>query len=148
MMKDRIGDRIKMLIEKENVSLQFFANEIGITPGGLNHILTGRNKPRYDMLLKIVSKYGDLSLDWLMLGNLPMYKKEKAILSSSAELNLFDTDSKDLLEIKEIHKLKNIKKSEKSLIESSVKEFSMSEAIEEIRVYFNNKTYLVLKPEK
>lgn len=148
IMNDEIGNRIKILMGKENISPQSFANEIGITPGGLNHILTGRNKPRYDILLKIVEKYKAISLEWLILGNLPMYKREKATFAPIKELAPPNTDFSKLPEINESKNIKEriiVNKSEKF---PSVGEFSMFESIEEIRVYFKNKTYLVLKPEK
>jgi transcriptional regulator with XRE-family HTH domain len=159
MTVDEIGNRIKILIEKENTTPQLFANEIGITLGGLNHILTGRNRPRYDFLLKIINKYVNINLDWLILGNLPMYKEEKLDPSKTTTSTLFDADNNDLLMQKKLYKIEDIKEKnkmnkskkihfEQSLIQPLSENESFSESIEKIIVYFKNKTYVTLKPEK
>lgn len=152
---NEIGNRIKILMQKENITTQLLADEIGITVGGLNHILTGRNSPRYDLLVKIVNRYSNINLDWLILGNLPIYKKEKTILSSPTKSTSFDVNSNNLLTLEKMNKVKNkINESEKLFLEQSseiqsfMKKTNISESIEEIRVYFKDKTYLILKPEK
>jgi transcriptional regulator with XRE-family HTH domain len=71
-MKERILDFLK----KENKSSSQFAEEIGVQPSGISHILSGRNNPSLDFVLKMLERYSYLSTDWLLFGKGSMYKEQ------------------------------------------------------------------------
>jgi transcriptional regulator with XRE-family HTH domain len=71
-MKDRILDFLKA----ENKSSSQFAEEIGVQPSGISHIISGRNKPSLDFILKMLEKYPFLSTEWLLFGKGDMYKDQ------------------------------------------------------------------------
>ena len=52
-----IKDRIKMIMEKENMASGAFAESIGIQQSTLSHILNGRNNPSLDVIMKVHQKY-------------------------------------------------------------------------------------------
>ena len=52
-MKERIIEFLKA----ENKSSAQFAEEIGVQPSGISHILSGRNKPSLDFVIKMLEKY-------------------------------------------------------------------------------------------
>lgn len=62
-------DRIKMMMTKKNVSATQFSEEVGIQRSALSHVLSGRNKPSLDFMLKIKSRYPEVELNWLILGS-------------------------------------------------------------------------------
>jgi transcriptional regulator with XRE-family HTH domain len=62
-------DRIKILIEKQNLTAAQFAEEIGVQRSAVSHLLSGRNKPSLDFMLKIKNRFPEVKLDWLLLGN-------------------------------------------------------------------------------
>jgi transcriptional regulator with XRE-family HTH domain len=70
-MKERIIEFLKA----ENKSSAQFAEEIGVQPSGISHIISGRNKPSLDFILKMLEKYHFLSTDWLLFGKGAMYKE-------------------------------------------------------------------------
>lgn len=70
-MKDRIIEFLK----SENKSSAQFAEEIGVQPSGISHILSGRNNPSLDFVIKMLEKYKFLSTDWLLFGKGTMYKE-------------------------------------------------------------------------
>ena len=100
-------ERIRLFLEKENKTSSQFAEEIGIQPSGVSHVLSGRNKPSLDFILKMLNKYKDLASDWLLFGKGEMYKSEdkptllfeneteteNKIIERSQIGELFDTDS-------------------------------------------------------
>ncbi len=100
-------DRIRIFLEKENKTSSQFAEEIGIQPSGVSHVLSGRNKPSLDFILKMLNKYEDINSDWLLFGKGEMYKSEdkpsllfeneneteKKTIERSQIGELFDTDS-------------------------------------------------------
>ena len=61
-------DRIKQLMEKKNMTSTQFSDEIGIQRSSLSHVLSGRNKPSLDFMLKIKDRFPETNLDWLLLG--------------------------------------------------------------------------------
>lgn len=69
-MKDRIG----LFIKTENKTAVQFAKEIGVQPSAVSHILSGRNNPSLDFILRMLNKYDYLSTDWLLFGKGDMYK--------------------------------------------------------------------------
>lgn len=63
-----IKDRIKMIMEKENMASGAFAESIGIQQSTLSHILNGRNNPSLDVIMKVHQKYNYVNLEWLLYG--------------------------------------------------------------------------------
>ncbi len=51
------------------------AEDISVQPSGISHILSGRNKPSLDFILKMLEKYPFLSTEWLLFGKGPMYRE-------------------------------------------------------------------------
>lgn len=68
MENPTINDRIVELIKFLELSPTAFADEIGIQRSGLSHIMKGRNKPSLDVVQKIVSRFPDINLAWLVNG--------------------------------------------------------------------------------
>lgn len=67
-------DRILAFLQNENKSYAQFAEEIGVQPSGISHILSGRNNPSLDFVTKMLHKYPSLSSEWLLFGKGQMYK--------------------------------------------------------------------------
>jgi transcriptional regulator with XRE-family HTH domain len=78
-------DRLLEFLKNENKSSAQLAEEIGVQASGISHILSGRNNPSLDFVLKMLEKYQFLSTDWLLFGKGSMYKEAKM-------QNLFDND--------------------------------------------------------
>ena len=67
-------DRILAFLQSENKSAAQFAEEIGVQPSGISHILSGRNNPSLDFVMKMLHRYSSLSAEWLLFGQGAMYK--------------------------------------------------------------------------
>src|SRR5512137_2962193 len=67
-------ERLLEFLRTENKSYAQFAEEIGVQPSGISHILSGRNNPSLDFVMKMLKKYRSLSEEWLLFGRGPMYK--------------------------------------------------------------------------
>jgi transcriptional regulator with XRE-family HTH domain len=72
-MKNRILEFLKV----ENKSSAQFAEEIGVQPSGISHIISGRNNPSLDFVMKMLKKYPALSTDWLIFGKGQMYREKQ-----------------------------------------------------------------------
>jgi transcriptional regulator with XRE-family HTH domain len=93
-------DRILEFLKAENKSSAQFAEEIGVQPSGISHILSGRNNPSLDFVLKMLEKYHFLSTEWLLFGRGSMYKdsrmqtlfEESRISNQEKKLTMFEND--------------------------------------------------------
>ncbi len=91
-MKERLNE----LIEKKGLTATKFANMIEVNPSAISHLLKGRNKPGYDVLVNIAKVFPDISMDWLLTG-----KGSMLVSPSPANLSLPSVDSeKNKKEIK------------------------------------------------
>jgi transcriptional regulator with XRE-family HTH domain len=70
-------ERLLEFLKAENKSSAQLAEEIGVQASGISHILSGRNNPSLDFILKMLEKYQFLSTDWLLFGKGSMYKDVK-----------------------------------------------------------------------
>jgi transcriptional regulator with XRE-family HTH domain len=69
-------ERILEFLKAENKTSAQFAEDIGVQASGISHILSGRNKPSLDFILKMLEKYRFLSVEWLLFGKGTMYKEQ------------------------------------------------------------------------
>ncbi len=69
-------DRIALLIKAKNFTSAQFADEVGVQKSGISHILSGRNNPSLDFVQKILQRFPEISMDWLILGKGPMFSNE------------------------------------------------------------------------
>jgi transcriptional regulator with XRE-family HTH domain len=70
-------ERLLEFLRAENKSSAQLAEEIGVQASGISHILSGRNNPSLDFILKMLEKYRFLSTEWLLFGKGNMYKDPK-----------------------------------------------------------------------
>ena len=62
-----------MILRAKNITARQFAEEIGIQPSGMSHILGGRNNPSLDFAIKVLRRYPEIDANWLLLGKGAMY---------------------------------------------------------------------------
>lgn len=67
-------DRITLLIKAKNYTAAQFADEIGVQKSSISHILSGRNNASLDFVQKILLRYPEVNMDWLMFGKGPLLK--------------------------------------------------------------------------
>jgi len=60
--------RLQKIIEFYGESASSFAEKIGVQRSSISHILSGRNKPSLEFILKILSSYPEVELYWLLNG--------------------------------------------------------------------------------
>lgn len=72
-----IIDRLKMILERVNLTPGNFADKIGVSPATISHILSGRNKyPSAEVMLRLHETYPDIDLNWLLTGEGTLIKDD------------------------------------------------------------------------
>ncbi|SFZ91690.1 Helix-turn-helix [Flaviramulus basaltis] len=60
--------RLQTVIDYYGESASSFAEKIGVQRSSISHILSGRNKPSLDFILKTLSAFPEVDLYWLFNG--------------------------------------------------------------------------------
>ncbi len=69
-------EKLLKLMKSEKLSSSRLAEILEIQPSSISHILSGRNKPSFDFLVKILRRFPTLNPDWLLLDADQMYRSE------------------------------------------------------------------------
>jgi transcriptional regulator with XRE-family HTH domain len=141
-MKDRI---IKFLTH-ENLTGTRFADEIGVQRSSVSHILSGRNNPSFEFIQKILSRYKNLSSDWLIMGIGSMYKKpEQMDLFASSPISATKQQAISNQKTPEILTSAEDDKKNQSDYRS---EIFPSRKVEKILIFYTDKTFDEFVPGK
>jgi len=70
---EKFSKRLQKIFNYYDLSAAAFADAINVGRSSISHILSGRNKPSLDFVLKIVQTYPEVELYWLLngTGNFP-----------------------------------------------------------------------------
>ena len=60
--------RLQKVIDFYGLSASSFAEKIGVQRSSISHILSGRNKPSLDFVMKVLASYPEVELYWLLNG--------------------------------------------------------------------------------
>ena len=63
-----IVSRIEEVRKNHQLTAASFATKIGVQRSAISHILSGRNKPSLEFLMKIHDSFDEVNLEWLILG--------------------------------------------------------------------------------
>ncbi len=66
---EKFTNRLLEILETKNLSASQFAEKIGVQRSSVSHVLSKRNKPSLDFIIKISKTFDDISLDWLINGD-------------------------------------------------------------------------------
>jgi transcriptional regulator with XRE-family HTH domain len=126
-------DRLLKIIKHYNLTSSRFADELGVERSGISHILSGRNQPSFDFLVKLMKLYTEINPDWLIMGNGTMFRttvKEK----SAIEPDLFgQIPAKNIYE----------KTAEIPVVnkENEISEVTNVTTIQQIVIFYNDGTF-------
>ncbi len=85
-------ERIKAIMTHYQLRAAQFSDAIGMQRSAVSHVLSGRNKPSLDFVLRIKKRFPEISLNWLTLGTGNMFVSEGPLPVSVPE-NLFSMQS-------------------------------------------------------
>ena len=63
-----LNSRVQKIINYSELSSSEFADEIGVQRSNISHVLSGRNKPSLDFLMKIKDRFPEIQWEWLIEG--------------------------------------------------------------------------------
>lgn len=63
-----IKDRLRMIMDSHKLNAGSFADRIGVQRSNVSHVLSGRNKPSFDFVEKLLVAFPRVSAEWLFTG--------------------------------------------------------------------------------
>jgi transcriptional regulator with XRE-family HTH domain len=82
-----IKDRLSHILRAKNLTATQFAELMQIQPSNVSHLLSGRNKPSLDFLIKLKEVFPEYNYEWIILGKKPITTNDSNIFSKES---LFD----------------------------------------------------------
>lgn len=88
---EKFSVRLQKILDYYDLSAAAFADAIDVGRSSISHILSGRNKPSLDFVLKIVQAYPEVELYWLLngKGKFPASPHSEEIKTRPSEDHLF-----------------------------------------------------------
>jgi len=90
---DAFAARVKKLLKFYNLSATQFADKIGVQRSSISHLLSGRNKPSLDFVLKVMKQFNEVDLYWLLNGKGSFPKSSVTAESKLKKEDLIDKDA-------------------------------------------------------
>ena len=149
--------RLETILDYYSLNASSFADKIGVQRSSLSHLLSGRNKPSLDFIMKILEVFPEVDLYWILngKGSFPKSSTEKSNvlqeeISSTTPAPSFENESPTNL-FSEINTspLKAPAAEEKNLaLENSTPFETTSSEIDKIVIFYKNGTFKDYKPAK
>jgi transcriptional regulator with XRE-family HTH domain len=130
-------ERILELLKEKNLTPSQFADEIGIQRSGMSHLISGRNKPSLEFVMKVLHRFPDVKPGWLLYGTVePVTDTEDdMVMTPRIPATLFDEP--DVPEGKQAIKQTRIIKKEKT-----------DRRIERIVIFYDDRSFREYEPER
>ena len=79
------GIRLQKILDYYSISAAELSNQIKFNRSTISHLLSGRNKPSLDFVMRILQKYPEVELYWLLngKGSFPSIVKKSAPIDTT-----------------------------------------------------------------
>lgn len=150
-MDKLLNQKIKQILAEKQLSPSYFADEIGVQRSSISHILSGRNKPSFEIIQKIVKRFPDLGYEWLMddTNTIPMPKGGSSLPNQHSFSQQTGTDMDD--ELVEYKKAMLSDKSTKAILNGKSNGFMVNSSmngktVERILIFYSDKSFAEYSP--
>ena len=131
-------ERILELMKDKNLTPSQFADEIGIQRSGMSHLISGRNKPSLEFIMKVLKRFPDVKAEYLLYGTSEILKTSKSA-DGSEFIPKFSGTLFDQPEIEE--------NKPEPMPQRQVKRERADRKIEKIVLFYNDRTFREYEPE-
>ncbi len=97
------ADRLRKIMDYYQLSASAFADRIQVQRSSISHLLSGRNKPSLEFVMRVVKEFEEVELYWLLNGKgaFPAQKNQpinpdNTSLTESRVTQSFGSDPKDI----------------------------------------------------
>lgn len=109
---EEFAKRLNIIMDFYQLSAALLADKIEVQRSSISHLLSGRNKPSLDFVLKVLKTFPEVDMYWLLNG-VGTFPKKVASKNTTIAPTLFSTEKKQPID--ETLPLKSIKESSKEI---------------------------------
>ncbi|WP_210095861.1 helix-turn-helix domain-containing protein [Parabacteroides goldsteinii] len=143
-------ERILAVMEHEGLTPSKFAEAIGIQRSAMSHIISGRNNPSLDVLIKILERFTYVDSDWLLFGKGTMMREhvltEPNLFTNTTIIPSNVQDSPEYR--KEIRVETPVNTTKQPVIEQIVCQDKPSRNVSKIMIFYSDNTFETFTPRK
>ncbi len=70
----KFAKRLQKVMDDHQLSAAAFAEKLEVGRATISHLMSGRNKPSLDFIMKVISSFETVDLYWLIYGQIPTSK--------------------------------------------------------------------------
>jgi transcriptional regulator with XRE-family HTH domain len=131
---EQFAKRLNILMDYYEISAALLAEKMEVQRSSISHILSGRNKPSLEFVLKILKAFPEVELYWLLNGVGSFPKQVEAKASAPTLFSEIETP------INKINEPKPAAKQDNHIIEHERKE-NTGQEIERIVIFYKNGSF-------
>lgn len=143
-------DQLIKILTHFNISATRFAEEIGVQRSSISHILSGRNKPSYDFILKVLEKYPGIDPYWLLTGKGTMMGETDSSKPADGEEKAKPeilSGGKEMKSTEDLNKMRSISSNQVD-ISKQIKDITNVNEIDSIVLLFTNGSFIHYRKAK
>ncbi len=141
MNQEDIIAKLETIFTNLNITPSMFADQIGVQRSSISHLLSGRNKPSLDLVMKIVSTYPQIDLYWL-LGKKEIKEKLDLKVQNPSPV-IYDKPEAALIE-----EIKKSKQPEQKLVDKKETATYKNSEVDKIVIFYRDGTFLEYAPRE
>ena len=94
---EEFSNRLQKIFEYYDLNASAFADKIDVGRASISHLLSGRNKPSLDFVMRVVKTFPEVELYWLLngKGEFPKEDSKPDIVEKSTTASEHSEDSKN-----------------------------------------------------
>lgn len=154
---DEFTKRLENIFNYYGVSASSFADKIGVQRSSLSHLLSGRNKPSLDFVLKVIEVFPEVDLYWILNGQgtfpkteIQEEKKMESPSPLSQPVQKWNSASDDLFSASEnteepkngVNEIFEEKKSNTQVLEETLINSINTSSIDAIVIFYADGTFM------
>ncbi|MCD4834193.1 MAG: helix-turn-helix domain-containing protein [Bacteroidales bacterium] len=143
-------ERIIQFLSENNLTSTKFADVIGVQRSSISHILSGRNKPSFDFIEKMLVAYPKLNAQWLITGKGNMFTNQPLLFSKDedqAQNNITPQESNIQNLIKEEPAIVDSEQELDNIQNKELKSNKMQNDIERVIIFYSDGSFKEYKPD-
>ncbi|MGV7108013.1 helix-turn-helix domain-containing protein [Flavobacterium sp. U410] len=154
---DEFTKRLEKIFNYYGLSASSFADKIGVQRSSLSHLLSGRNKPSLDFVLKVIEVFPEVDLYWILNGQgtfpkteIQEEKKMESPSPLSQPVKKWNSASDDLFSASEnteepkngVNEIFEEKKSNTQVLEETLINSINTSSIDAIVIFYADGTFM------
>ena len=138
-------EKLRILMKNENLTASRLAEILGVQPAVISHLLRGRNKPSFELVCKLVTRFPQINPYWLLGDSEQIYSSSEANASASSDSSSLPSGEATLFDAVNAESEKSDKLNILSGLQGVASASRSSSEIERVLIIYRDKSFEELR---